>query len=48
MARLTDEQQNEIKKKYNVDRLWSWSRMNTFLNSKYEQKKTDVIAATQL
>ena len=36
MARLTDEQQNEIKKKYNVDRLWSWSRMNTFLNSKYE------------
>lgn len=36
MARLTYEQQNEIKKKYNVDRLWSWSRMNTFLNSKYE------------
>ena len=36
MARLTHEQQNEIKKKYNVNRLWSWSRMNTFLNSKYE------------
>lgn len=36
MARLTHEQQNDIKKKYNVDRLWSWSRMNTFLNSKYE------------
>lgn len=36
MARLTHEQQNEIKRKHNVDRLWSWSRMNTFLNSKYE------------
>jgi hypothetical protein len=36
MARLTHEELQEIKQKYNTDRLWSWSRMNTFLNSKYE------------
>ena len=36
MARLTHEELENIKKKYNTDHLWSWSRMNTFLNSKYE------------
>lgn len=36
MARLTDEELKKIKAKYKVERLWSWSRMNTFLNSKYE------------
>lgn len=36
MSRLTHEELQEVKKKYGVDRLWSWSRMNTFLNSKYE------------
>ena len=36
MARLTDEELEKIKAKHNVERLWSWSRMNTFLNSKYE------------
>ena len=36
MARLTHEELESIKAKYNVERLWSWSRMNTFLNSKYE------------
>ena len=36
MARLTHEELENIKSKYNVQRLWSWSRMNTFLTSKYE------------
>lgn len=36
MARLNDEELEKIKQKYNVQRIWSWSRMNTFLNSKYE------------
>lgn len=36
MSRLTHEELEKIKQKYNVQRIWSWSRMNTFLNSKYE------------
>lgn len=36
MARLTYEEIENIKKKYNVDRLWSWSRMNTYMTSKFE------------
>jgi len=36
MARLTHEELEKIKQKYNVDRLWSWSRMNTYLTSKFE------------
>lgn len=36
MARLAHEELESIKAKHNVERLWSWSRMNTFLNSKYE------------
>ena len=36
MARLTYEELENIKKKYNVDRLWSWSRMNTYMTSKFE------------
>lgn len=36
MARLTDEELEKIKEKYNTDRLWSWSKINTFLTSKYE------------
>lgn len=36
MARLTHEEIEKIKKKYNVDRLWSWSRMNTYMTSKFE------------
>ena len=34
--RLTKEQLEEVKIKYGVDRLWSWSRVNTFLTSPYE------------
>lgn len=34
--RLTKEQLEEIKIKYGVDRLWSWSRVNTYLTSPYE------------
>lgn len=36
MARLTYEQLDKVKKKYNVDRLWSWSRVDSFKTSKYE------------
>ena len=36
MARLTYDELEKIKRKYNTDRLWSWSRMNTFLTSKFE------------
>lgn len=36
MARLTHEELENIKARYNVDRLWSWSRMNTYMTSKFE------------
>ena len=36
MGRKTSEELNELCKKYNTDRLWSWSRFNTYHNSKYE------------
>lgn len=36
MARLTHEELEAIKKKHNVNRLWSWSRMNTYMTSKFE------------
>lgn len=36
MARLSYEELEKIKKKYNVDRLWSYSRVSTFLTSPYE------------
>ena len=36
MARLSYEELEAIKKKHNVDRLWSWSRMNTYMTSKFE------------
>ena len=36
MARLTTEQLENIKQKYNVNRIWSWSRVNTFMTSPYE------------
>lgn len=36
MARLSKEELNKIKEKYNVSRLWSYSRINCFLTSKYE------------
>lgn len=36
MARLTHKEIEAIKKKYNVDRLWSYSRINTFLVSPFE------------
>lgn len=34
--RLTKEQINKIKDKYNVSRYWSWSRVNTFMTSPFE------------
>ena len=34
--RLTKEQLEKVKIKYGVDRLWSWSRVNTYLTSPYE------------
>ena len=36
MARLKYEELEKIKAKHNVDRLWSWSKMNTFMTSKFE------------
>lgn len=36
MARLSKEELDKIKKKYNVSRIWSWSRVNTYMTSKYE------------
>lgn len=36
MSRLTHEELENIKKKHNVQRLWSWSRMNTYMTSKFE------------
>ena len=36
MARLTDQQLEKIRHEHNVDRIWSWSRVNTFITSPYE------------
>ena len=36
MSRLSKEQLTTLMKKENVTRLWSWSKVNTFLTSKYE------------
>lgn len=36
MARLTYEELEKIKQKYGVDRLWSYSRVSTFITSPYE------------
>lgn len=36
MARLTHEQQQRIMAKYGCTRLWSWSKINTFMTSQYE------------
>ncbi len=36
MARLSYEELEKIKAKYNVQRLWSWSRMSTYMTSKFE------------
>lgn len=36
MSRLSFEELNKIKKKYDVNRLWSYSRVSTFITSPYE------------
>ena len=36
MARLSFEELEKIKKKYNTDRIWSWSKVNTYTTSKFE------------
>lgn len=36
MSRLTYEELEKIKEKHSVSRLWSWSRMNTYMTSKFE------------
>lgn len=36
MSRKTKEELETIKKKYGVDRLWSWSKFNTYHNSPFE------------
>lgn len=49
MARLTKDELEDVKKKFNVSRLYSWSRINCFMTSPYEyflkyvlHKKEDV------
>lgn len=49
MARLTNEELENVKKKYNVSTLYSWSKINCFMTSPYEyflkyvlHKKEDV------
>ena len=34
--RLSSEDLNKVKQRYNVDRLYSWSKVNTFMTSPYE------------
>lgn len=36
MGRKTGEELEQVKRKYGVDRLWSWSRFNSYHNSPYE------------
>lgn len=36
MGRKTGEELEQVKRKYGVDRLWSWSRFNTYHNSHFE------------
>lgn len=36
MARLTWEELDKVKERYNVSQLWSWSRINTYMTSPYE------------
>ena len=36
MSRLTWKELENVKKKYNVSRLWSWSKINTYMTSPYE------------
>ena len=36
MARLTNEELEQVKRKYNTKELYSWSRLETFRNSPYE------------
>lgn len=36
MTRLTWEELDKVKKKYNVSILWSWSRVNSYMTSPYE------------
>lgn len=36
MARLSYDELEKIKQKHNVQRIWSWSKMNTYMTSKFE------------
>ena len=36
MARLTGEQLREVMKQYGVTEVWSWSKVDTAINSMYE------------
>jgi len=36
MARKTNEELEQIKKEFNTNRLWSWSRVNTYVTDPYE------------
>ena len=38
MGRLSYEQLDKLKEMYKVDRIWSWSRINTFVNQPWEYR----------
>ncbi|MBS4462251.1 PD-(D/E)XK nuclease family protein [Aerococcaceae bacterium zg-B36] len=40
MARLSLEQLDELKQRYNVDRIWSYSRLNTYVDQKWVYRMT--------
>ena len=45
--RLTEEQLNKVMKKYNTDRLWSFSRMNLFKTSPYSYYLKYIVQAKE-
>lgn len=47
MARLTKEELDKIKENYHTDRIWSWSRVNTFMTSPYEYYLSYVLHANE-
>ena len=47
IMRLTEEQLNKVMKKYNTDRLWSFSRMNLFKTSPYSYYLKYIVQAKE-
>ena len=47
IMRLTEEQLNKVMKKYNTDKLWSFSRMNLFKTSPYSYYLKYIVQAKE-